>query len=56
MELPVQTNVTDSQLLEICRCLGVWFGKMKLEPYLKAALTERNQNMVDFFSSRELTF
>ena len=56
MELQLQTNISDSKLLEIRRCLGVWFGNKKLEPYLKAALTDRNKDMVDFFSYQELTF
>ena len=56
LELQLQTGVSDSKLLEICRCLGVILGNRKLEPYLKAALTERNRSLEELFSCQSITF
>ena len=56
LELQLQTGVSDSKLLEIRRCLGVILGNRKLEPYLKAALTQRNRSLEELFSCQSITF
>ena len=56
MQLQQSTGLSDSKLLEVRRGLVAMLGQKKVEPYLKAALTTRNQSLSSLFSLHSVQF
>ena len=54
--LQLRMGCSDKKLMAINQFLASVLGQKKLEPYLKDALTARNNEMKDFFSVSNMTF